>query len=234
MRLLTLLAFIIMSINSNAQTKIFNNLLQKYVSANGKVDYKNLINEKEKLTEYIDYLKKTDYKSWSKNKQKAHLINAYNAYTLKAVLDNYPIKSIKDISFNGKNVWEHNFVNINGKTINLTHLENNIIRKEFKDPRIHVGVNCAAKSCPKLHNQAFTEQNIEKTLNTLMHQFLKDTSRNKISKNTVQLSKIFEWYKVDFTNNKTLVEYIQPYFTEKINTNSEIKFLFYNWNLNTK
>jgi hypothetical protein len=232
MKKFALLLFTLIIQFSFAQTETFNKLLQKHVTNSGKVNYEGLKKDVAQLDSYISYLSKTNYKSWSSKKQKAHLMNAYNAYTLKAVVDHYPIKSIKDINYNGKNVWEHPFVNLNGKKVTLTYLENTLIRAKFNDPLIHVGVNCAAVSCPKLNNKAFTEANVNSELNRLMKTFVSDRSRNKVSADKLELSKIFEWYKGDFIKNGNLAEFINKYSKTEIKANTEISFLYYNWKLN--
>ena len=86
--------------------KQWNDLLQKHVSSKGNVDYKGFKKDQAALQSYLNVLSKNlPEKSWSKNAVLAYWINAYNAYTVKLILDNYPIKSIKDI----KNPWDAAF-----------------------------------------------------------------------------------------------------------------------------
>ena len=159
-KLLLLLIIVLTFSQGYAQTSIFNDLLQKNVTEDGIVDYKSLKENEAKLDSYITYLEKTSpEKSWSENKQKAFWINAYNAYTVKLILENYPLKSIMNIKKKGKDAWNIPFAKVGNKTYTLNHIEHEILRKNFNDPRIHVGVNCASGSCPQLGNFAFTEQN---------------------------------------------------------------------------
>jgi hypothetical protein len=217
----------------NAQTSIFNDLLQEHVTKEGVVDYSSF--NKEKLDEYLSYLRKTSPStSWSENKQKAFWINAYNAYTIKKILENYPLKSIMDIKENGNTAWKIPFANVGGKTYTLDYIEHEILRKNLFDPRIHVGVNCASGSCPKLENIAFTERNIEATLEKLMKEFINDSSRNKITKSKVQISSIFDWFKEDFTKNGTVAEYLNTYSKIGVNKKATINYLKYDWSLNGK
>ena len=218
-----------------AQTSIFNDLLQKHVTKDGIVDYKSFKNNEAKLDSYISYLEKTSpEKSWSKNKQKAFWINAYNAYTIKIILKNYPLKSIMDIKEEGKTAWKIPFAKVGGKTYTLDHIEHQILRKDFSDPKIHVGVNCASGSCPKLSNKAFTEQNVEAELNRLMKDFVNDTTRNKISEKKVQISSIFDWFKDDFTKKGSVIDFLNTYSETKISPKAKISFLKYDWTLNGK
>jgi predicted nucleic-acid-binding Zn-ribbon protein len=221
---------------THAQTTIFNDLLQKHVTNEGVVDYKKFNGPK--LKKYLNYLEKTTVDvSWSNNKKKAFWINAYNAYTIYLIihaLNTEKIKSITDIKKEGKTAWKIPFVNVGGIKYSLDYIEHEILRKTLFDPRIHVGVNCASGSCPKLGNTAFTEENIEATLEQLMKDFINDTSRNKISKKKVQISSIFNWFQKDFTNNSSLIDYLNKYSETKINSNAKISYLKYDWSLNGK
>lgn len=218
-----------------AQTSIFNDVLQNHVTKNGIVDYKSFKNEEAKLDSFISYLENTSPdNSWSANKQKAFWINAYNAYTIKLILENYPLKSITDIKQDGKTAWKIPFAKVGGKTYTLDFIEHEILRKNFSDPKIHVGVNCASGSCPKLGNVAFTEENIETELTGLMKDFINDTSRNNLSKNKVQISEIFNWFKDDFTKNGSIIDFLNSYSETEISKKAKISYLKYDWTLNGK
>lgn len=232
--LLLLIAIIFIN-HTNAQTSIFNNLLQKHVTENGVVDYQAFKKDEAKLDTYISYLEKTSpEKSWSENKQKAFWINAYNAYTIKLILENYPLKSIMDIKQKGKTAWKIPFAKVGGKTYTLDHIEHDILRKKLFDPKIHVGVNCASGSCPKLGNVAFTEENVDATLEKLMKEFINDSTRNKITNKKVQISSIFDWFKQDFTKNGSVIDYLNKYSATEIKKNARTSYLKYDWSLNNK
>ena len=155
-----LIVTLLLVFQANAQTTIFNDLLQEHVTKDGVVDYKNF--DSQKLKKYITYLEDTAPDiSWSENKQKAFWINAYNAYTIYLILHAVhaeKITSIMDIKKEGKTAWKIPFAKVGGTTYTLDHIEHEILRKTLFDPRIHVGVNCASNSCPKLGNVAFTEE----------------------------------------------------------------------------
>ncbi|PWG06836.1 DUF547 domain-containing protein [Polaribacter aquimarinus] len=232
--LLLLIAILTFSLGY-AQTSVFNDLLQKHVSDSGIVDYKSFKADQTKLDTYISYLEKTTPEnSWSNNKKRAFWINAYNAYTIKLILENYPLKSIMDIKQKGKTAWKIPFANVGGKTYTLDHIEHEILRKKLFDPKIHVGVNCASGSCPKLGNVAFTEDNIDGELTKLMKAFVNDTTRNKITKKKVQISEIFNWFKGDFTKNGSVIDYLNKYSNTEIKSNAKISYLKYDWSLNGK
>ena len=222
-------------VSSNAQTTAYNSLLQKHVDKQGNVDYKGLKTDEAKLDMYMEYLAATSPdKTWSVNNQKAFWINAYNAYTLKIILENYPLKSITKIKKKGKTAWKIPFVKVGNKLYTLDHIEHKILRKNLFDPKIHVGVNCASISCPKLSNIAFTEENIEAELTRLMNDFVNDPSKNKLSKKKVQISSIFDWFKEDFTKNNSVIDYLNTFSEIEINSNAKINYLKYDWSLNSK
>ncbi len=232
--LLLLIAILTLS-QVNAQTNIFNELLQKHVTNNGIVDYKSFKEDKAKLDTYTSYLEKTSPESsWSENKQRAFWINAYNAYTIKLILENYPLKSIMDIKQNGKTAWKIPFAKVGAKTYTLDYIEHEILRKKLFDPKIHVGVNCASGSCPKLGNIAFTEENVEAELTKLMKAFVNNPTRNKLGKKKVQISSIFDWFKDDFTKKGSIVDYLNQFSEVEIKSNAKISYLKYDWSLNGK
>jgi len=237
MKNLIIIICLCLFVSSQAQTKIFNSLLQKNVDSKGNVNYANLKKEEDKLDTFLKYLETTTpSNSWSKNKQKAFWINAYNAYTIKTILNNYPTKSITKIKIKGKTAWKAPIAKVGGKSYSLDHIEHQILFKNFFDPRIHVGVNCASGSCPKLHNAAFTENNIDSILEKLTKAFVNDPKRNKITnKKSIQVSEIFNWFGKHFTKNGgTVIGFINKYANEKVDTNAKISYLKYDWSLNGK
>lgn len=212
--------------------QIWDNLLKKYVTSSGKVNYKGFKSEKEELEKYIRQLQGhySELKSWGKNKQLAYWINVYNAYTVKLIVDNYPVKSIQDI--NGGKPWDKKFIFLGDETFSLNNVENDIIRPRYKERRIHFAVNCASISCPKLLNQAYTEANLNSKLTQQTKDFLANTSQNVLDKKKIKISKIFEWYKTDFTSSDDIIPFIKEYTSVEIDDNAKVEYLEYNWNLN--
>jgi len=211
----------------------YDALLKKHVSSTGQVNYAGFKKDEAQLDKYLTYLSETSpANSWSADKKKAFWINAYNAYTIKLILDNPQVKSIKSINESGDGPWKKEFAKVGGNMYTLDHIEHTILRPTFNDPRIHVGVNCASISCPKLANYAFTEANINGRLESLMRTFINDDSRNKIARNKVEISEIFNWFKDDFTNNGSVIDYLNRYADVEINQDASISYLNYNWQLN--
>lgn len=214
----------------------WNNLVKKHVNAAGMVNYKGFLADKTALDSYLDLLSKSAPKnSWSDNDQKAFWINAYNAFTVALIIKHYPVKSIKDIAgkiYKINTPWDIKFITIGGKKYDLNNIEHSILRKKYDDPRIHFALVCASVSCPKLRNEAYTGAKLEAQLEDAGKTFLNDKSKNNISAGAASLSKYFSWYKGDFTKNGTLEDFINKYAQTKINKNTKISYLDYNWNLN--
>lgn len=206
----------------------FDALLQKHVSDQGNVNYKGIKNEWKNLRSYIASLgNNMPTNEWSKEEKLAYWINAYNAMTIDLILRNYPVASIKDI----KDPWKQRLWQLQDKWYNLDEIEHQIIRK-MGEPRIHFALVCAAVSCPKLYNKAFTADNLEAALTKLTKEFLADTSKNTISPNEIRISKIFNWFAKDFKQNGSLIDFLNNYTDVNIASNAKKRFSDYNWDLN--
>jgi hypothetical protein len=203
-------------------------LLQKYVAQNGDVNYRGFKKDAKQLEDYLDELaSNVPTKAWSRNATLAYWINAYNAYTIKLIVANYPIKSIKDIN----DPWGKKFISLGNKKYSLEEIENEILRK-MNEPRIHFAINCASYSCPKLLNEAYTESKMEPQLTAATKAFINDKSKNNITTNKVQISRIFDWFAADFKSKGSVLDFVDEYSTTKINNNATIAYKEYIWTLN--
>ncbi|MDG1058745.1 MAG: DUF547 domain-containing protein [Flavobacteriaceae bacterium] len=206
----------------------WNVLLQQYVDADGNVDYHSWKKSQTDLDKYIQLLEKTPPANyWDKNDSLAYFINAYNAVTVKLILDNYPLKSIRDI----KDPWDSKSLNLPNNRLTLNDIEHKVLRK-MDDPRIHFAINCASASCPQLSNEAFRASKVQKQLEETTALFINDTSKNQISKKNIGLSKIFLWFSKDFGSKKERIAFIQKYSQKPFKDNAKIKYQEYDWSLN--
>jgi hypothetical protein len=216
------------------------------------VNYANFKQQDTQLKAYLTSLSqisRTEFDSWSKDKQLAFLINAYNAWTVEFIITKYPdLKSIKDLGSVFKSPWDKSFIPLLGKTVSLNDIEHGLIRGSgrYNDPRIHFAVNCASIGCPALREEAYTADKLEQQLTQQTERFLTDSSRNKFDGNSAKISSIFKWYKEDFEKGyggaKSLQNFILLYANilklddkQKLalkNNNIDVDFLDYNWNLN--
>ena len=217
--------------------QVYDTILKKYV-LNGKVDYKSLKNETN-LKLYLDSLSAisvAEYNGYSKEQKLAFLINAYNAFTIQLILDNYPLKSIRNIGILPLAPWKKEFFKLLGEERSLGWIEHEKLRKDFEEPRIHFAIVCASIGCPPLISEAYIPEKLESQFQSIKNNFLNDTSKNRydVESNTLYLSSIFDWFKEDFTKKGSLIDFIQPSLKVKIGINPKIKYTYYDWNLNEK
>ena len=236
---------------ASVDNSVYTALLRDYVK-DGRVNYKALKNDK-RLAEYIEILRKTDPKTLSGNEELAFWLNVYNAFTLKAMCDNYPLKSITDLNSPGgagglviatvlkTTVWDKPLVEIQGKKYTLNGVENEIIRPKG-DARVHFAMVCAAKSCPPLRNEAFEGAKLNEQLEEQGRIFLAQTHKNSFdfAKKTCKLSNIFNWFKGDFEKSgKTVVRYVARFLPKEqgdaLLANAKtfaVEYSEYDWSLN--
>jgi len=210
--------------------KSWDSYLKKHVSATGDVDYKSIKTNKRELDGIVKSFSAVSVlPTRSKDDQLAFWINAYNVFTIQLIVDNYPLKSIQNLD--GGKPWDVKRITIGGKKYSLNNIENDIIRPQFKDARIHFAVNCGAKSCPPLLNGAFFAKTLDAQLDAVTNKFINNTKYQSITATKLTLSKIFDWYAVDFGDIHT---YVNKYSSLKVNKNAVIVFKEYDWALNDK
>jgi hypothetical protein len=205
----------------------WENLLKNNVNVQGNVNYEGFKRSKSELESYLTHLKEAaPVDEWTKEAKMAYWLNAYNAYIVKTVVDNYPIKSIKDV----KGAFDNKVVLVGEKTYSLNDVEG-MLRK-MKDPRVHFGLTKGAMSSPKLSQIAFTEENLEKRLDALAINFLNDRAKNQIATEAIKISEIFKTYSKDFPSKGGFIEFLNTYAREDIGAKAKISYMEFNWNLN--
>lgn len=190
---------------------LYNQLLSTYVDDQGSVDYKSLKQNREDLdlfAQKLAQLSAKTYDGWPEPEKIAFWVNAYNALTLIAIIDHYPIQA-KGLSAltHPKNsirqipgVWTKLTFRVMGEFTTLNEIEHQILRKKFNEPRIHMALVCAAQSCPKLRNEPFSGMKLSEQLDDQTQDFLGRTDKFSIDrdKKQVKLSPIFKWFGKDF------------------------------------
>ena len=227
-------------------------VLASYVDNQGLVDYNALQENRAPLDAFNTSIANTapsTYDSWSEYQKIAYLINAYNALTLKSIINETPIKSsIKDIF----GVWQFKEHDILQGVKTLNNIEHDILRKNFDEPRIHVALVCAAKGCPYLRAEPFKAETLDEQLDEQVRIFLSRPEAFEIDRdaNEVRLSAIFEWFGEDWVpsygteegfagdkKQKAVLNFISNYVDE---TDREflkaggynIQYSKYDWSLN--
>lgn len=211
----------------SSDINVYQQLLTKYVDLNGRVNYNGLKKDIDLLEKYTNSLSYDPlFETGNKKEKLALWINTYNAFTLLLVTKNYPVQSIKDV-YNGK-PWDETWIRIGKKKYSLNQIENDVIRPQFDEPRIHFVLNCAAKSCPPLLNKALTAQNLESSMVLATKNFIR-SAENELSEKKVNLSSVFDWYREDFGN---VISFLNQYAPIKIASNAKISYKKYDWSLN--
>lgn len=216
----------------------WDSLLQKHVDENGLVDYPGMMADSTALQQYLDLLRDNppNKKQWSPDERMAYWINAYNAFTVRLILDYYPVASIKDIK-DGipfvSTVWDVKFIDIGGTLLDLNNIEHGILRKEFSDPRIHFALVCASMSCPKLQRRAFAAESLNAQLDAAASDFLNEPFRNEISSEKLRLSKLLDWYWMDFKDQYPSRHALaNRYLKTPVSPDAPVEYLEYDWSLN--
>lgn len=194
----------------------YNSLLNRYVK-NARVNYEGFINSRAEFETFLRALGSVDkdvFESWTEEQRLAFWINAYNAFTIKAIIDHYPIKrsftlvgifyAPSDSILQIKGVWTKLQFRALGNMVTLDEIEHQILRKKFNEPRIHMAINCASISCPDLRNEAYTPEKLEEQLADASINFVNNPDKGVYvneQSGKVKLSKIFKWFGDDFINN---------------------------------
>ncbi|PQJ36264.1 DUF547 domain-containing protein [Salinibacter sp. 10B] len=224
----------------------FTRLLQRFVDEQGNVEYAQLKAESDSvLRPYLRQLATTNPASLGCDARLAFWINAYNAYTLKLIVEHYPVKNIWAVTpgpaepkDNSPFALEVGSVADTVRT--LDEIEHEIIRERFDEPRIHFALVCAAASCPRLRREAYTGARLEFQLEDQTRTFFHDDEKNRIpaGNGQIQLSRILKWYGQDFGDSTdALQRFIAPYFDGAVRDTLsraayEVTFGSYDWTLN--
>lgn len=181
------------------------------------------------------------FKDWSEQDRLAYLINLYNAATLQIIIENYPVKSIRSIGLIPGRAWKKEFISLFGRKVSLDHVEHDIIRKNYRDARVHFALVCAAQGCPPLRAESFVGGRLDAQLDDQGRIFLAQERNNRVeaSSRTVHLSPIFKWFAGDFeAESGSVLKFVTPFFPEAarvaLTGGGEFKVAFteYDWSLN--
>jgi len=229
----------------------YETVLQTYVDDRGQVDYKAMNADPQALERFnaaLANLPRDTYESWTEAEQIAFWINAYNSLTLQAIIANYPTESIRDIP----GVWKWLKFEVMGEEMTLDEIEHQVLRKEFDEPRIHMGLVCASIGCPILLREPYVGDQLGRQLDGQTREFLALEQNFNIDRaqNKVHLSSIFKWFGEDFKNQygaadkfagteteKAVLNFASQYLDERdreylVGGGYDVRYLDYDWSLN--
>jgi hypothetical protein len=193
------------------------------------------------LKAYLTALQGVQVTALKADEQRAFWINLYNALTIDVVLDHYPVKTIKDISLGGgffaSGPWKKALVTVEGRALSLDNIEHDILRKVWRDPRVHYAVNCASMSCPNLMVKAFTAANLDRMLTQGARDYINHPRGVRVDNGKVYLSQIFEWYRKDFGASEAdvlthVAGYAEPGLKAQLRGVTRVADYSYDWSLN--
>jgi hypothetical protein len=223
---------------------LFSAVLKTHVR-DGRVDYAG-IDADARFEQYLSSLATTDPDTLSTSgEQLAFWINAYNAYTIKLIIDRMPLESIRDISLGLPLLfgpWSIDVALVGGEVFTLNHIEHDVLREKFHDPRIHFVLVCASIGCPDIRPEAYEGALLEVQLEEETRRFITDPAKNRFDRinRRVYLSRIFEWYESDFDEYGGgvwffLTQYVAPDIAEVLRSGDyDLEYLPYDWGLNSQ
>ncbi|PHN95413.1 DUF547 domain-containing protein [Maribacter sp. 6B07] len=196
---------------------------------NGKVKYAAIKNDPKSLNAVLEIAKSISVSKSDAIQYQAFWINAYNLLVIDGIVNNYPLKSPLDVpGFFDKTKHE-----VGGKSITLNGIENNLLRAEFpSEARFHFVLVCAGLGCPPIINTAYKPATLNSQLQKQTVLALNNPNFIKVNKNKVQISQLFEWYKGDFEQKGSTVDFINTYRKEQLPERAKVSYYPYDWSLN--
>lgn len=226
-------------------------LLGRFLTEDGRVRYAELQADPSDLNSFLAQLAGASPESHpglflTEEAQMAYWINAYNAFTLKSVVDRYPLKSIISLrTLYGQRFFKPRRYTAGGRKISLDDIEHEILRQRFREPRIHFALNCASASCPPLRREPYLPVTLDRQLEESARLYLHSPEGFQWKKGRLYLSALFKWYKDDFLKSlapdgeeiPSVVDYAAQYLPQEDarrvrRERPKVKFLKYNWSLN--
>lgn len=192
------------------------------------------------LHQYLSTLQQVRVSGLPRKERFAFWCNLYNATTVRVVPDHYPVRSIRDINLGGgffaRGPWKKKLVRVEGRPLSLDDIEHEILRKEFKDKRVHYALNCASLGCPNLQARAFSGAELESALNYATGAYINHPRGINVQNDGVVASKIYGWFKEDFGANASLfrhwLDYAAPGLASVLGQEDSVAAYEYDWGLN--
>ena len=196
---------------------------------NGKVKYAAIKDDTKSLDDILAMAKGVSVSKSDAAQYQAFWINAYNLLVIDGIVKNYPLKSPLDVP----GFFDKAKHNIGGKSITLNGIENDLLRAEFPtEARFHFVLVCAGLGCPPIINMAYQPATLNDQLQKQTVLALNNPNFIKVNKNKVQISQLFEWYKGDFEQKGSTVDFINTYRKEQLPEKAKVSYYPYDWSLN--
>jgi hypothetical protein len=212
-------------------------VLEKYVDAQGRVDYKGLRADRAELERYLIAVAATSPHQEpdafpSERDKLAYWINAYNAYVLYAVTERPLMKAINE---DLKTFFYFTQYEFGKERWSLYRVENLIVRKEFAEPRVHFALNCGSVGCPQLPIAAFQPERLEDQLARESRKFCDDDRRIRMKDpSTVEVSQLFEFYSEDFRPLGGALAFCRMWGRGDLPSIAEVRYIPWDWTVNAQ
>ncbi len=210
-----------------------SNIFFRTFVVESKVDYASLKNDSQSLNDLLKIASELDLSTLDSNSYKAFWINTYNLAVIKGIVGSYPLSSVKEIlGFFDKKTY-----NIGGEELTLKKIEEKKLRNVLNDSFLNFVLVCAANGCPPLISEAYMPDSIDMQLEFQAKKSINNPNFVRVNKKkkTVEISEIFDWYRDEFINqDERIIDFINKYRAEKIDSTYTIEYYKYDWSLNNK
>ena len=191
------------------------------------------------LEAYIESLEAIEISAHNRPEQFAFWVNLYNAVTVRTVLENYPVGSIRDINDGllSPGPWDRPLVEVEGETLSLNDIESRILRPLWQDPRVHYVLNCASVGCPNLSRSAYQAASLEARLDQAARSYINNPRGVRLEDGELVVSSIYAWFEGDFGGSEDAVlahlgRYADPELRQALSDRRSIDGYAYDWALN--
>jgi hypothetical protein len=217
---------------------VLDRVVKKVVNDRGRVDYKTLAADRTELVRYLAVVAEVSPHTHpelfpSEQERLAYWINAYNAYVLYAVTERPTMRSVDDDATTFFYFTRYRF---GAEELSLYDVENEVVRKEFAEPRIHFALNCASNGCPELPPEAFVPDRLEDQLAREAREFCAHPDKVRVDGDEVEMSQIFEWYSADFAAAGGPIELCRRWGRRDLPPadRADLSFITYDWTINAQ
>ena len=174
------------------------------------------------------------------NRRIAYYANAYNAWVLYEILENYPLESVGALTLDQFQLFE-NAYQVDGEYMTLHHLKEERILGTYQEPRIHMMLYDGSVSSPPL--QYWQYEQFELILNKSLTGYLKSEYGAKKDDEGWLLSDLFRKREDDFiywSDAENLCQYLAEYtrgefsvwLAKQEKQNCDLRFQQWDYNLN--
>jgi hypothetical protein len=220
-------------------------ILSRYLIVNpisiNRFDYRRITPaDRAKLQSYLARLQTVNPATLAAAEQHAYWINFYNSLTVEVILEHYPVQSIRDISSGWfkPGPWDLKLVTVKGQKLSLNNIEHDILRKYWKEPRVHYALNCASLGCPDLAVRSYSGSALDAELDAAARAFVNHPRGVYLKNDRLILSSIYDWYRKDFNGGTdgaiiaSVRKYADPQLAVQLGHQSLISGYQYDWRLN--